>query len=187
MGIVKTVLGGSEKLTPKQEKFREIFMYLLCGGLTTVVNLLSFWLFDHFVNTTLDVKFLWWSFDLLDLVNQTIAWVLAVLVAFTTNRLFVFHSNGSVIKELSKFVASRIATFLIFELGTFTLSGIIIENALDTPLEKVAFTVIGFAVTYKFINKIANAIIVVIVNYFLSKMLIFKRKETITEEGAVNG
>ena len=48
MELLKIIKGGDD-LTPKQQKSREIIMYIICGGLTTVVNLLSFAVFDFFV------------------------------------------------------------------------------------------------------------------------------------------
>lgn len=181
MGVIKDIVFGSDDLTPKQKKYREIFMYLVCGGLTTVVNLLSFAVFEKLVSATFYVQIFSWRVDLLDLLNQFIAWVLAVLVAFITNRLLVFRSNGSVWGEFIKFVGSRIATLLIFELGTFALVIMICENVFKIIPADVAFTILGFDVTNKFIIKILNSILVVIVNYFLSKIFIFKRNENATK------
>lgn len=175
------IIKGSDDLTPKQQKSREIIMYLICGGLTTVVNLLSFALFDYFVTAEYNVTIIKWEFDLLLLLNNTIAWILAVICAFITNRVLVFRSNGSIIKEFVAFTASRIATFLIFELGTFALFVMLCENVAGIPGETVMFSVFGFDVTYLFIIKLANAILVVIVNYILSKLFIFKRHKEGTE------
>lgn len=181
MELVKIIKGGDD-LTPKQQKTREIIMYLICGGVTTVVNILSFAIFEYFVKAKCNVKIINWEFDLLVLLNQTIAWVLAVIVAFVTNRIFVFRSNGSIIGEFVKFVASRIATFFIFELGTFALFVMLCENVMGIPQEKVFFTIFGYDVTCLFTIKIINSILVVIVNYILSKLFIFKRHE----EGTAN-
>lgn len=176
MGLINTLFHGDDKLTPKQEKYRQIFMYLVCGGLTTVVNLAAFYLFDILVHKEVNVSIFGWHFDLILLVNQAISWMLAVIVAFITNRLFVFLSNGSIIKEFLLFTASRIATFFIFELGTFALFIMLCENVLKYPQDDIAFTVLGFDVTYLYIVKLINSIILVVANYFLSKIFIFKRK-----------
>lgn len=176
MGFINTLFHGSDKLTPKQEQYRQIFMYLFCGGVTTVVNILSFAIFDILVDKQVNVSILGWHFDLILLVNQTIAWVLAVIVAFITNRLFVFLSNGNLIKEFLLFTASRVATFFIFELGTFALFIMLCENVLKYPQDDVAFSIFGFGVTYLYVIKIVNSVILVIANYFLSKIFIFKKK-----------
>ena len=89
MGAIKTVLFGGEHLTEKQEKARKIFMYLLSGGFTTVVNTASFLVFDLLVDKEVEVTLFSWTFDLMVVLNQVIAWVLAVVAAYVTNRIFV--------------------------------------------------------------------------------------------------
>lgn len=176
MNFLRVLFKGSDKLTVKQEKYRQIFMYLFCGGVTTIVNIVAFAIFDLLVDKTIDVSIIGWNFDLLLLLNQTISWVLAVIVAFITNRLFVFLSDGSIVKEFMLFVASRIATFFIFELGTFALFIMLCENVFKYPQDDVALSIFGFDVTYLYVVKIVNSVILVIANYFLSKVFIFKRK-----------
>ena len=46
---LKPIIVGGEHLTPQQEKYRKIFMYVVSGGITTVVSLASFKLFNLFV------------------------------------------------------------------------------------------------------------------------------------------
>lgn len=181
MMTIKQLLKGDDNLTDKEKKFRELFTYLLFGGLTTVVNLVAFAVFDHFVTAEKVVTFIKWEFDLYLLLNQTIAWLLAVIFAFVTNRAFVFLSNGSIVKEFLSFVGARIATFFIIELGTFALFVMFWENVVGYNKDTVAFSILGFDVTHLFIIKIINAVILVIVNYILSKVLIFKRHEVPAE------
>lgn len=182
MMTLKQLFKGDDSLTPKQKSMREIFMYLFCGGVTTLVNLLSFGIFDYFVTAEKYVTFIKWEFDLYLLLNQTIAWVLAVIVAFITNRAFVFLSNGSILKEFMTFVGSRIATFFIIELGTFALLVMLCENALGIPKDTVMFTIFGFDCTWLFMIKLINSVVLVIVNYVLSKLFIFKRHEEVPAE-----
>ena len=99
MMTIKQLLKGDDNLTDNEKKFRELFTYILFGGLTTVVNLVAFAVFDHFVTAEKNVTIFGHPFDLFLLLNQTIAWLLAVIFAFVTNRAFVFRSNGSVMKE----------------------------------------------------------------------------------------
>lgn len=174
MELIKIIKGGDD-LTPKQQKSREVIMYLICGGLTTVVNLLSFAIFDYFVKAEKNVTFIKWDFDLYLLLNQTIAWLLAVICAFVTNRLLVFRSNGNPLVEFFAFTASRVATFFIFELGTFALFVMLCENVMGIPKDTVMFSLFGYDVTYLFVIKLVNSVILVIVNYILSKLFIFKR------------
>ena len=182
MMTIKQLLKGDDNLTDKEKKFRELFTYILFGGLTTVVNLVSFAVFDHFVTAEKNVTIFGDQLDLFLLLNQTIAWVLAVIFAFVTNRAFVFRSNGSVMKEFFSFVGARIATFFAIELGTFALLVMLCENALGIPKDTVMFTIFGFDCTWLFMIKLINSVVLVIVNYVLSKLFIFKRHEEVPAE-----
>ena len=87
---------------------KEIVSYIFFGVLTTAVNLLTFYLFkelfisigwEGILNTLLSsagwekaLDFLSDGSDYLD--ANTIAWVVGVLFAFFTNKLFVFESKS---------------------------------------------------------------------------------------------
>ena len=62
-------------------KFREIFMYLLFGGLTTAVSALFYFLAS-------------WGLGLSAWLSTIVSWVFAVSFAFVTNKLFVFQRKG---------------------------------------------------------------------------------------------
>lgn len=177
---LKTLLRGGDGLTEKQEKIRSIFMYLVSGGLTTLANLVCFYLFDFFVKAELNVVIFGKEFDMLLLINQVIAWFVAVIVAYVTNRAFVFVSNNSIIKEFLSFAAARIATLVTIELGLFSVMVMLCESVLKTPEDAVIFSIGGFTVTALFVVKIVNSVILVVANYVLSKIFVFKKtdKET---------
>lgn len=89
------------------------------------------------------------------LISNILAWFISVLFAYITNRIWVFESvNTNILKEISLFFSARL------------FSGV-----LDTLL-MILF--IDFLLFDDFISKIVIAIIVVIVNYILSKIVIFK-------------
>ena len=94
------------------------------------------------------------------LASNVISWVAAVAFAFLVNKLFVFAStswNGkTVFTELWKFVSARI------------LSG-----ALETG---ILFVFVSLLHMPDGIIKIAAGIIVVILNYIVSKLFIFTKK-----------
>lgn len=171
---LKTLLRGGDGLTEKQEKIRSIFMYLVSGGLTTLANLVCFYLFDYFVKAELNVVIFGKEFDILLLINQVIAWFVAVVVAYVTNRAFVFVSNNSIIKEFLSFAAARIATLVTIELGLFSVMVMLCESVLKTPEDAVMFSIGGFAVTALFVVKIVNSVILVVANYVLSKIFVFQ-------------
>ena len=104
------------------------------------------------------------SFSLFKVTNvhiaDTVGWLAAVIFAYVANKIFVFESKRSGIKalamEFGAFVGSRVSSFLIQE-------GIVL----------IAVDILSFN---KKLTRIAAAVIVVITNYFLGK-LIFSKKE----------
>jgi Predicted membrane protein len=124
---------------------RELIVYLIAGILTTILNLVIYYACTILFN--IDYR-----------ISNGIAWVIAVLFAFFTNKYFVFLSmdnNLSVIsKELISFTACRIFS-LAFEMFSliFMVESIKINNS---------------------IAKVFLSFIVVIINYVFSKLFIFK-------------
>ena len=187
MGVIKTVLFGGEHLTEKQEKYRKIFMYLLSGGFTTLVNIAAFLIFDTFVTAKANVSIFGYEFDMMVLLNQLIAWVLAVLAAYITNRIFVFRSSGSVVRELMSFAAARVVSFIVLEIGVFALMITICEEVFGIPKETSMFMIGSFSFTYLYLVKVLNSIFIIIANYIMSKMFVFKKEDLKTYEGQDSG
>jgi putative flippase GtrA len=124
----------------------EMISYLVFGVLTTVVNVVSFGLLRTVMHCDL-------------LVANTIAWILSVVFAFLTNKLFVFKSKsfaGSLfLRELSTFVGARLLSLGVDTLGMLLLVNVLVWN--------------------DWLAKIIMNVIVVIINYVLSKRIIFKK------------
>lgn len=80
---------------------KEVILYLVMGALTTLVNLVSYFIFELFLSPTL---------------STVAAWFLSVLFAYITNSKFVFHSEAKTIKEklmqISSFFSARILSGL---------------------------------------------------------------------------
>ena len=125
---------------------REMFNYLLFGVLTTAVNIVSFWLLDS--GLELDYK-----------ISTVISWIVSVIFAFVTNKLYVFNSKSmdtrSVFKELLSFVFFRWLSLII---DLLTMIVLVEFLKLDSLFAKI----------------IAN-VFVVIFNYFASKYVVFKK------------
>lgn len=134
-------------------KHKEGILYLFFGGVTTVVNWGSYGILTKYLSFNYNV-------------SNVIAWVLAVAVAFITNKIWVFESKTenalSTLRELASFVGSRIAT------GIFEVVSLPIAVKLG-----VNQSILGVD---NFLAKIIISIVVVIINYFLSKFIIFKSK-----------
>lgn len=128
-------------------KYKQTILYLIFGVLSTIVNILTY----VFCTRNLNIEFL---------ISNWIAWIVAVLFAYTTNKFFVFESKEInikfLIKELSSFVSCRL------------LSGII-EMIL-------MYTMISLMSLNDFIVKIITNVVVVILNFIFSKLIIFKNK-----------
>lgn len=120
----------------------ELLLYIIFGVLTTLVNIIIYLLF----NKLLGVNYI---------ISNILAWIFSVLLAYVTNRIWVFKSNNSnIIKEVSLFFAGRL------------FSGIV-----DTGL---MYLFIDILLIGDFISKIIIQIIVVVMNYLISKLVIFK-------------
>ncbi len=141
-------------------KYKEIITYIIFGVLTTVVNFFAFWLFTKIFGENLY------------LVNNAIAWVVGVVFAYVTNKLFVFESKSwnlkLITKEITGFLGARIFSFLVEEGGMFLfISGL--------GLGEKSLELLDFTITGQFIVKILLAIIVVVLNYVFSKFFIFRK------------
>ncbi len=144
-------------------KYKEIILYALFGVLTTVANFAAFWVSTHLLG------------EELYLLNNAIAWVTGVAVAFVTNKLWVFNSKSwslkKVSKELSEFVAARLLSFGFEEAGMWLFIDVLAYS--DKSLSAFGYTVSG-----QIIVKFLLSVVVVILNYFFSKFIIFKNKKS---------
>ncbi|MBQ3413904.1 MAG: GtrA family protein [Clostridia bacterium] len=125
---------------------KEVILYLVFGVTTTLVNLGMFYLLNTILN---------WEQN----VSNFIAIVISVLVAYVTNKDLVFHSEAKNIKEklfeFFKFILGRAFTMLIEFIG-----GLIFFNL---PIPNI-------------IVKIGLNVIVVILNFIISRFFTFKKK-----------
>ena len=130
-------------------KYEEVIRYLIIGVLTTIVSLATYYILTF---TILDPKV---SIQLQ--ITNIISWIVSVTFAYFTNRKYVFKlKEKKNIKEASKFYLSRLSTLL-----------------LDMLLMQI------FVIRLKFNDKIIKLIVqfvVIVLNYILSKFLVFKSK-----------
>ncbi len=129
-------------------EYKEIINYLIFGVLSTVVNFASYFIFAKL-------------FHIDEVVSSGLSWFCAVLFAYITNKIFVFESKTKIvkafIKEMMSFFACRVLSGILCDVGTFALM-VKVLNINDV------------------IAKIVTQIMVVILNYVLSKLVIFKKK-----------
>ena len=75
---------------------KELILYVVFGALTTLVNIVIYYIFAKF-------------FGINYLISNVIAWIISVLLAYVTNRIWVFESkNTNIIKELTLFFMGRL-------------------------------------------------------------------------------
>jgi putative flippase GtrA len=176
---LKTIVVGGEHLTPQQEKLRKIFMYVVSGGITTVVSLASFKLFNLFVPDLWKFEAFGKEISLKLAINKVVCWILAVLVAYFLNRITVFRSKGKILNELLKFAGARVLSFLIFEEGLFLLSIFICTKVTGLPSDTIVTSVLGIGVTYADIMNLINLVFVMIANYVMSKLMVFRKEDMV--------
>lgn len=186
MGIIRTIIVGNPSLTESQEKKRKLFMYLVSGGLTTATNLVCYALFDILVRTDMLVSIIGFEFSLKVAVKQVVSWIAAVLVAYFLNRITVFRSKGNICRELISFAGARIISFLVLELGLLYLMLWICELIsgvpYKTPITYIAVFQWTLPFTYEYMIKLINSVFVVVANYVLSKLMVFRKKDLLNYE-----
>ena len=176
---IKTIIFGSKDLTESQEKKRKIFMYLVSGGLTTVANWIVYILFDLLVKSDMTVSLLGFEFSLKIAVKQIVGWIVAVIVAYILNRVTVFRSKGNVLRELITFAGARVLSFVVLELGVMYIMVWICEAITKVSVLTPMGYIGSFAFTYDYLVKLINCIFVIIANYVLSKVMVFKKKDMV--------
>lgn len=123
---------------------KEVILYIVFGIFTTIVNLGSFYIMNSLLH---------WDEN----ISNFIAIILAVLFAYITNKDLVFHSNAKGIKnriiQFIKFMIGRAFTMVVEFVGGILLFQLPIPNI---------------------ITKALLTIIVIILNFFISKFFAFK-------------
>lgn len=126
---------------------KEVILYIVFGVLTTIINLGSFYIMYNIFS---------WNENL----SNFIAIILAILFAYITNKDLVFHSEAKniseKINEFLKFIAGRTFTMILEFLGGMLL--------FKLPIPKV-------------ISKLFITIVVIILNFFISKFFAFKSRK----------
>ena len=123
-------------------KYKEVIMYLIFGVLTTVVNIVVYYVMADM----LQVHYM---------ISNIVAWFLSVLFAYITNRKYVFESmSNEIIKEMTSFFGARLAT-----------------GAMDMVL---MWLFVGLHILPDFVAKVITNVIVIVANYILSKLVVFK-------------
>lgn len=137
-----------DKLKSLYAKHRDAVLYIIFGVCSTVVNIVVYYICAH-------------PMGLSTTLSAVIAWVFSVVFAYVTNKIFVFRSKtgslSALFKEITNFVAARLAT-----------------GAMDLV---IMFVFVDMMHVNDMLVKIASNVLVVILNYILSKLFVFKNKK----------
>ena len=129
-------------------KYKEIINYTIFGILTTIINLTVYYALTNTIfnpNNEIELQ-----------ITNIISWIISVLFAYITNKLYVFNSKErNIAKEITTFFSSRILTLV-----------------LDSILMYIFISILHFNDQ---IMKLLITVIVIILNYILSKIYIFKK------------
>lgn len=135
-----------EKIVRLIKKYRELILYGIFGVLTTVVNIVTYMVCYNRLGIS-------------NVVSNVIAWILSVLFAYVTNKIWVFESRAMepkvLLYEMGSFFGCRLATGL-----------------LDLAIMYVAVDLL--ALNSMWMKCISN-VLVIIANYVASKLFIFKK------------
>ena len=154
-------------------KYREIITYLIFGVITTAVSMGVYFAILLFAQHIGGISPEDPVFNAIRLVAQILQWVAGVLVAFFTNKKWVFNAGGTTKKETAK----ELYTFALARVGTLGL-----DTALTfgTVWLLNAFNYVPFKFILTFTadlwSKIVASIVVIIANYVISKFIVFKKK-----------
>ena len=127
------------------EKYRELILYVFFGGLTTLVDWVSYWLMTDLIH----VPYMAAAF---------LSQIFSILFAYVTNRRFVFeskvHGVGAVAVEMVKFFGARGVSLLLNMLVMFV--GVDMLHFNDKVIKVIA------------------SVLVIIANYIFSKLFVFR-------------
>jgi len=128
-------------------KYHEIAMYLIFGVLTTLVDYAVYFPLTNLLKLN-------------HLIAFALAWAVAVVFAFVTNKLWVFGSTSFnkkiVLREFPAFAGGRVFSLILSEVIMYVMVDIMTVN--------------------QNISKIVISILVIIINYILSKLFVFKKR-----------
>jgi len=129
-------------------KYQEAIDYLFWGGVAFVLSMVLFYIFANMMMIE-------------EQIANVITWIICVIFTYLTNRTFVFKSKTTgmkaITKEFTEFTTARLAT-------------LVLENI-------VLFICIDLLLWHNMIAKLIGQFLVIVSNYILSKLWIFKKKE----------
>lgn len=139
-------LPGIRIFEPFYKKNKEMLLYLFFGFLSFLVSIATYGMFNRI-------------FGINELLANILSWIITVLFAFFTNRIWVFQAEtdsvAGFLKQMMVFYQGRIITLVIEEIILF-----------------VFITMLGMN---SMLIKVIAQVVVIVLNYVISKMFVFKK------------
>lgn len=129
-------------------RYKDIILFVFFGGCTTLVNVVSYFICSRIYHLSVTA-------------STIAAWTLAVMFAYVTNRKYVFKSENTTVKSIT------------IEFGAF-LSSRLLTGLLDLTMMYVFVKLLS---QNDMLIKLISNIIIVICNYLLSRLMVFKQHE----------
>lgn len=133
---------------PFYKKYKEMLLYLFFGGLSFIVSIATYALFNVGMNIN-------------ELIANVLSWIITVMFAFLTNRVWVFQSptNGvaEFVKQMFVFYSGRVITLVVEEV--------------------ILLVFITWLGCNSMLVKVVAQVIVILLNYVISKLVVFRKKE----------
>lgn len=129
-------------------KYKSFIMYAVFGVLTTVINMASYYVLYNTLS---------WS----NLASTALAWLIAVIFAFITNKKWVFDSQSMEAKVLLYVLFS----FFLCRIATGAFDMVVMYVAVDVMHANEMFW------------KLTANVLVILLNFVASKLIIFKKKD----------
>lgn len=130
------------------KRYKEAVDYLFWGGVAFVLSVVLFYVFANVMG-------------LYEQIANVFSWIICVIFTYLTNRFFVFQSKvkgiKKVWKEFKDFITARLLT-------------LVMENV-------ILFIMIDLLTVNNMISKLTGQFVVIVSNYFLSKLWIFRKEK----------
>ncbi len=149
-----------EKLKTIYQRYENIILYVFFGGLTTIVSWGTHFGSEHFFHVSVAVA-------------TAISWICSVTFAFITNKKFVFKNKT----ETGKGLILQVASFFAARAMSLGVEIIIMKLCADTYSDYFSSLFGVDKKTNEMIFKLFANVVILIINYVLSKLVIFKNKK----------
>lgn len=148
LALIAFYIFKKDKFMELFNKYKEVIAYLFFGVCTFLVSIITFYLFNKVLGLN-------------EHVANVLSWIIAVTFAYITNKKWVFESSANtseaLLKEIGSFFSARLLTLVLEEI--------------------ILFIGVNLMHVDSMLVKIIAQVVVILSNYFLSKLFVFKKEK----------